>query len=1266
MKNHLLCCALITFSFFAVSQTKPRRIEVLFLGDNGHHKPIERFSQIAPALGAKGINFTYTADLKDINGPNLAKFDAILVYANHDNIDKFAEKALLDFVASGKGILPIHCASYCFRNSAEYVKMVGGQFWRHTVDTVQAYTVSPYHEIMRGLKPIRSFDETYLHSQLQEDNNILQMRPIGPDQANDKPNVKAEPYTWTRKYGLGNVFYTAYGHDENTWSNENFQQLIYNGILFTIKDEVKNAHKALDPKPFEYREAHLPNYEKREGPQLQQLPLSPEESMKYIQIPADFNLSLFAAEPNVQHPIAMAWDEKGRLYVLITKDYPNERKETGGTDFILICEDTNADGKADKFIKFADGLSIPTGLVFSNGGIVVSQAPHMLFLKDTDGDDKADERKILFSGFGTSDTHAGPSNLHYGFDNWIWGCVGYSGYEGKISKIPGDTLKFGQAFFRFKTGLDGTEGPKMEWMTSTSNNTWGMAFNEAGDVFGSTANNAHGWYMAIPHQNLLNPGFNNDNGSRSTDTHKDMKTITSKVRQVDVFGGYTAASGHNFYTARAFPKEYWNQIAFVAEPTGHVLHQNKMVKNGTNYDDVEAFNLMAGADEWFSPVFAEVGPDGAVWVADWYSFIIQHNPKPDGFKMGVGNAYETDLRDYTHGRIYRVGHNKAPEYTPISLSKVNPKELVAALNNNNMFWRNHAQRLLVERGNLDIVPDLLTIVNNMTTDELGLNTAAIHALWVLHGLGVIDKNAEVNTAVIAALKHPSWAVRKNAIQVLPNNEATSKNLISANLLADNEPIVVMNTILKLNKCPKNTIVEQAILARLRNATETNDRWLPDAFATAFTANNLSLLQKYLTKLNGKNETVIPHDHSKMMNENSSKTKSSQPKITNVKNKSTNVNSPTSAKSTVITAEPLKPKAKLAPQKGIDLEVFDLKFTPSKIMARENSRYSIGLINNGLDSLPSGIAIQIKIIIAGQGQEYTLVSHTHKTGVGPGQTVEITKNTNGPWSGDLSFSTDKIGEYSFTIVTDYEQKIKEYNENNNKFTQKVMVDQAKTVANLALERAMKSIASYYSADSTLKYFQKYTNIGADDKYALLKGIVAGTNGRRNQKLNAEGQNYITSIKNSLQNIDVDLAKRLFQNWNLNFGEELSNKNAIKITIKTIEEAMKFDLKTFTVKAGATVIIDIQNPDAMQHNLVIGKPNSLSIIGKAADKMITQTDAAEKNYVPNIPQIVAASPLINAKASYQLTFTAPNQVGNYPFVCTFPGHWQLMNGIMKVEK
>src|SRR5262249_49724417 len=139
-------------------------------------------------------------------------------------------------------------------------------------------------------------------------------------------------------------------------------------------------------------------------------------------------------------PICMNWDERGRLWVAVTVDYPNEmQREGNGHDKIIILEDTKGTGQADKVTTFADKLSIPTSLVFAYGGVIVHQAPATLFLKDTDGDDKADVRQALFSGWGTGDTHAGPSNLRYGLDGWYYGIVGYSGFSGTVA---GQRLRF--------------------------------------------------------------------------------------------------------------------------------------------------------------------------------------------------------------------------------------------------------------------------------------------------------------------------------------------------------------------------------------------------------------------------------------------------------------------------------------------------------------------------------------------------------------------------------------------------------------------------------------------------------------------------------------------------------------------------------------------------------------------------------------------------------------------------------------------------------
>src|SRR5262249_48820578 len=124
-----------------------------------------------------------------------------------------------------------------------------------------------------------------------------------------------------------------------------------------------------------------------------------------------------------------------------------------------------------------------------------------------------------------------------------------------------------------------------------------------------------------------------------------MKTVTDKVRQVDNFNRYTAAAGHALYTARNFPEEYWNRTAFVAEPTGHIVGAFVLSREGTRFKSTHPFSLFASDDEWTAPILAEVGPDGNVWVIDWYSYIVQHNPTPPGFKTGKGGAYSTDLRN---------------------------------------------------------------------------------------------------------------------------------------------------------------------------------------------------------------------------------------------------------------------------------------------------------------------------------------------------------------------------------------------------------------------------------------------------------------------------------------------------------------------------------------------------------------------------------------------------------------------------------------------
>jgi putative membrane-bound dehydrogenase-like protein len=846
------------------------RIKLLFLGDQGHHQPAERFRQLEPALAKRGIDLTYTDRVEALNSQKLAGYDALVIYANITRLSPEQEKALLDFVEGGKGLVALHCASYCFLNSPRYVELIGAQFLRHGTGTFRTVIAEPDHPVTRGFKGFESWDETYVHTKHNEkDRTVLEYR---------REMEGREPWTWVRTQGKGRVFYTAWGHDERTWGHPGFHNLVERGIRWAAGQDPREVPpypgtsqrakdyrdpfqkprmtaKRTDVKAFEYTRARVPFYPAGRqwgvtGAPLQQMqyPLAPAESMKHFVTPEGFEVQLFASEPDLGgKPISMNWDERGRLWVCVTVDYPNEKQPNGkGRDRIVICEDTKGSGRADKFTVFADKLSLPTSLTFYRGGVIVTQPPDTLFLKDNDGDDVADERHVLFSGWSTEDTHAGPSNLHYGLDNWIYGIVGYAGFEGVVGD---ERHRFSQGFYRFRPPLfTGTPsqgdketdqrsgGWKMEFLRNTNNNSWGLGFSEEGLLFGSTANGNPSVYLPIPNRYYESVRGWSSSVLRGIAGNPAFEPITDKIRQVDYHGRFTAAAGHDLYTARAYPAEYWNRTAFVAEPTGHLLAMFALEPQGATFRSRMVGNLLASDDEWSAPIMGAVGPDGQVWAIDWYNYIVQHNPTPPGWKTGKGSAYETELRDKTHGRIYRVVYKGNKPGPGLSLRGAAPEKLVAALKSDNMFWRLHAQRLLVERGRLDVLSALVALAGDRGVDAINLNPAVIHALWTLHGLGALDgSHPEATTAAVAALQHPSAGVRRNAILVLPRAADSVAALIGAGSLRDEDAQVRLAALLALAEMPASGKAAEAILAALKDSALLQDPWLTDAATSAAAA-----------------------------------------------------------------------------------------------------------------------------------------------------------------------------------------------------------------------------------------------------------------------------------------------------------------------------------------------------------------------------------------------------------------------------------------------
>ncbi|MCW1922295.1 ThuA domain-containing protein [Luteolibacter arcticus] len=757
----------------------PRAIEVLFFGDDGHHRPLDQYAIFKEVAGNRSIHLTYEKRMDALTPENLAKYDALLVFANHQDITPQQLAAVKGFVDGGGGFIPVHCGSACFKKTDGYIDLVGGQIEGHETGVFTAQVVKPEHPAMKGYKPFETWDETYRHHRLSDDITVLQKRGD-------------EPWTWVRQQGKGRVFYTAHGHDERCWKQEGFHDLLERGIRWAVGENVT----LLDLPELKYEVPMLPaRYETKLPVPKIQSPLSPVESMKRAQVPAGFELSLFAAEPDIENPIAIAWDHRDRLWVVEALDYPNDL-QTPGNDRLKICEDTNGDGKADKFTVFADQLSISTSAVCVTNGAIVTSGSQVLLLKDTNGDDRADQRTVLLDGFKTYDTHAGVSNLRQGFDGWIYGTVGYAGFDGTVG---GKQVKFDTGVFRFLPN-----GSQLEFLGKTTNNTWGLGFTESFDVLGSTANRQPSWQVIGDNGPVLKA----DKGTRIFPTTLDVQGSDGWDPPVELQGNgrirakarhYTAAAGHGIYTARRFPSEGWNKVAFVCEPTGHLVSIGQLrTENADYFADFDGNNLYASSDAWSAPVAAETGPDGAVWIADWYKIIVQHNRPGAPFEQtkverGKGAAYVTPLRDKRMGRIYRVFPTGSAEPGAVA------SDLVAGLSDPSLVRRLHAQRRIVEESRKDLISGLKAAAKG----EYG-----IHALHALAGLDYFAPNHIDGILLLAEiLALPSPVHRRTALLLWPSEQACAFDP-----LEETGPFVIREWLLLASRMPS----DEALGRKLRD------------------------------------------------------------------------------------------------------------------------------------------------------------------------------------------------------------------------------------------------------------------------------------------------------------------------------------------------------------------------------------------------------------------------------------------------------------------
>lgn len=725
-----------------------------------------------------------------------------------------------------------------------------------------------------------------------------------------------------------------------------------------------------------------------------------------------FAANLFASEKNfpLHNPVKMTFDPQGRLWVATMASYPQYYPGCPPNDKILILEDTNHDGSADKYTVFADSLYLPLSFEIGYGGVFVSQPPNLVFLRDTNNDNHADTREIILHGFGTEDVHHSISAFTWGQDGALYmhsGTFLHSQVEtpyGLIRSDYGETLRYEPRTMKLEV-----------YISYPYANPWGNVFMRdgthlIGDV--STGNN----YFAPPMTTA----------TRYPIKHTEMEDLSSDNYKPKTCGMEIISSGN-------FPESLQQSLLMNTFIGFQGIINHKLVTRGSGLKAVRMKPVLQSQDPNFRPVDLQFGPDGTLYVVDWYNPIINHGER----------ALRDPQRDHTHGRIWRI-RNKNKETLPsVDMSLLSISEVLDQLKTYEDRTR-YRSRMQLTNFPVDQLADTLAVwVQRLDKRDPQYDLYSLEALWVYQQLHrpnlpllenlLSSKNEHVRAAAIRVLF--DWrgqiADCQQRLTRFTKDQSAKVRLYTAVALSHFENDDAVGALLTIAQQPTDNYIEYALTQAFRNLSPV---W----------KNRFEKDSNYLADAPAKADVLI---------------------------------------------------ASSKPGKEMQMPVF-LEPDPLKKMY---------------------------------------------------EPVSVTNSDLQRWG-------------NHPVVMRWAQKL--------------------------------------IADSAI--------------------------GRQNKP----------------------------------FADNV-------IQLSTIPGKMRFNKTEINVTAGKEIVLHFTNNDNMVHNVVLTLPASDTIVGEAADKMAREPDGYERNFVPRLKQVILATPLVASGASYDIAFTAPANEGDYPFICTFPGHWRVMRGVMRVR-
>jgi len=515
-----------------------------------------------------------------------------------------------------------------------------------------------------------------------------------------------------RKFLGKEIFVRIVDQQRGHWGHINFDDFVFHDA------EPKFANVAVNPPP-----AATPAEVPSAVDDVKFAGLTPEQAAKEMSLPEGFSATVFAAEPDVVQPIAFCVDDRGRLWVVEGRTYPQRAKEGEGKDRILIFEDTDGDGKSDRRTVFMEGLNLVSGIEVGFGGVFIGAAPQFLFVKvdNWDSPRPVGKPEVLLDGWGYEDTHETLNTFTWGPDGWLYGCHGVFTHSkvGPVGTPEEQRTKINAGVWRYHP-----QRRQFEVFAHGTSNPWGIDFDADGQCFVEACVIPHLFHIiqGARYQRQAGPHFN-------PHTYDDIKTIADHRHYVganphagnnksDSAGGGHAHAGLLIYQAESWPEMFRGKM-FMNNIHGQRLNMDIPVGQGSGFIAKHGADFCNFNDRWSQVVNLLSAPDGSMYAIDWYDKQQCHDAKPD-------------KHDRSNGRIFKIAFN-AHKTPPVDLGKKSDAELAALVVDRNEWMARHARRILQERGSKSIVASLEKVVREATPRE------ALRGLWTLHVTGNLSE-----------------------------------------------------------------------------------------------------------------------------------------------------------------------------------------------------------------------------------------------------------------------------------------------------------------------------------------------------------------------------------------------------------------------------------------------------------------------------------------------------------------------------------------------